>query len=64
MNDEYAYTKVDFDNTSLVFVIEDILKNYLGCFLFYNLYIKSIGLKGDEKILNFGCGGWTESKCL
>jgi len=61
---EYKYTRVDFDNPSFLFVLEDILKNFLGCLLLYNPYIKSFELRGDEHILDFGCGGGTDSKCI
>ena len=61
---EYQYTRADFENPSFFFVLEDILKDYIGCPLFYDSYIKSFGLKGDEKILDFGCGGGTAAKCI
>jgi ubiquinone/menaquinone biosynthesis C-methylase UbiE len=61
---DYNFSQVDFDNPSFLFVVEDILKEYLGCLLFYNKVIKKLGLKGDEKILDYGCGGGTGSKCL
>jgi ubiquinone/menaquinone biosynthesis C-methylase UbiE len=61
---DYKYNQVDFDNPSFFFVLEDTLKDYIGCPLFYNAYIKSFGLKGDEKILDFGCGGGTGAKCI
>ena len=62
--DEYKFTQVDFDHPSLLFVLEDVLKGYLGCYLLYNSYIKSFGLKGNETILDFGCGGGTGSMCF
>ena len=61
---EYKYTQVDFDHPSFFFVLEDRLKELLGCPLFYNPYIKTFGLKGGEKVLDFGCGGGTGSRCL
>jgi len=56
--------RTDFDHPSLMFVIEDRVKSLLGCFLFYGKDIKSLGLKGDERILDFGCGGGVASRCL
>ena len=64
MMNDYKYTQVDFDNPSFLFVLEDMLKGLLGCRLLYKPYIKSFGLKGDENILDFGCGGGTGSKCI
>jgi len=61
---DYNFTQVDFDNPSFLFVVEDILKDYLGCLLLYNRYIRSFGIRGNENILDFGCGGGTGSKCL
>jgi ubiquinone/menaquinone biosynthesis C-methylase UbiE len=60
----YNFTKVDFDHPSKLFLLEDIVKGYLGCLLLYNPYIKSFRLQGNENILDFGCGGGTGSKCL
>jgi ubiquinone/menaquinone biosynthesis C-methylase UbiE len=61
---EYRFTQVDFDHPSFMFVLEDWLKGLLGCALFYNPYIKTFGLKGGEKVLDFGCGGGIGSRCL
>ena len=60
----YKFTQVNFDHPSPLFVFEDFLKKYIGCPLIYNPYIKSFGLRGDEKILDFGCGGGSGSRCL
>jgi ubiquinone/menaquinone biosynthesis C-methylase UbiE len=61
---EYKYRQVDFDHPSFLFTLEDVLKEVMGCLVFYNPYIKTFGLKGSENILDFGCGGGTGSKCL
>jgi ubiquinone/menaquinone biosynthesis C-methylase UbiE len=61
---DYKFKQVDFDNPSFLFVIEDIFKSFIGCPLFYNPYIKSFGLKGDENVLDFGCGSGSGSRCL
>ena len=58
------FKKYDFDNPSMLFVLEDILKNLLGGPLLYNPYFKTFGLKGSENILDFGCGGGAGSQCL
>lgn len=55
---------IDFENPSLMFRFEDKLKSVLGGPLHFNSFIKSFELKGDEKVLDFGCGGGTGSKCL
>jgi ubiquinone/menaquinone biosynthesis C-methylase UbiE len=54
----------DFDHPSFWFVMEDKIKRLLGCSLFYGPDIKSLGLKGDESVLDFGCGGGPASLCL
>lgn len=60
----YEFKQNDFENPSFLFILEDILKSFLGGPLLYNPYIKGFGLKGDEKVLDFGCGGGTGSQCL
>ncbi|WP_455391943.1 class I SAM-dependent methyltransferase [[Eubacterium] cellulosolvens] len=63
MND-YEFKQVDFDNPSLMFRFEDKLKSALGGRFLYNPYFRTFGLKGDEKVLDFGCGGGVGSKCI
>ncbi len=60
----YEFKNYDFNNPSFLFILEDMLKSFLGCPLLYNSYMKSFGLKGDEKVLDFGCGGGIGSRCL
>lgn len=60
----YKFKQVDFDHPSFLFILEDKIKNLIGGALFYNSYLKIFGLKGDENVLDFGCGGGTGSKCL
>jgi ubiquinone/menaquinone biosynthesis C-methylase UbiE len=62
--EEYQYKRVDFDKPSFLFLLEDRLKGLLGCPLYYGSYFQSFGLKGDEKVLDFGCGGGAGSRCL
>lgn len=44
--------------------MEDKLKGIIGCLWLYNSYFKTFGLRGNEKVLDFGCGGGAGSKCL
>ncbi|HDP98858.1 MAG TPA: hypothetical protein ENN22_06710 [bacterium] len=61
---EHHFKHVDFENPSFLFVLEDMVKNLIGGKLFYNSYFKTFSLKGNEKVLDFGCGGGTGAKCL
>ena len=61
---EYKYTQIDFEKPSKMFVFEDVLKNYLGGLILYNKYYRTFGLTGNEKVLDFGCGGGVGSKVL
>jgi len=61
---DYKFKLCDFEHPSLLFVLEDGLKDLIGLSLLYNPYIKSYGLKGNERVLDFGCGGGTGSQCL
>ncbi len=54
----------DFEHPSVLFKLEDKLKGLLGGPLLYNPYFQTFGLKGDEKVLDFGCGGGAGSKYL
>jgi SAM-dependent methyltransferase len=54
----------DFEHPSLLFKIEDKLKALLGAPLLYDKYYSTFKLKGNETVLDFGCGGGTGSKCL
>lgn len=60
----YEFKEYDFEKPSFLFILEDRLKSFLGGPLLYNPYIKNFGLKGDEKVLDFGCGGGAGSQCL
>ncbi len=64
MTSEYCFKQVDFENPSVLFVLEDILKGLIGCPLLYNPYFRTFGLKGNENVLDFGCGGGAGSRCL
>ncbi len=61
---DYEFKQVDFEHPSSLFVLEDVLKGLLGSPLLYGPYMKTFGLKGDERVLDFGCGGGAGSACL
>jgi ubiquinone/menaquinone biosynthesis C-methylase UbiE len=61
---DYEFKKPDFDHPSFGFILEDKLKSVLGGPLLYNPYYISFNLKGDESVLDFGCGGGAGSKNL
>jgi ubiquinone/menaquinone biosynthesis C-methylase UbiE len=61
---EYQFKKLDFEKPSPLFVLEDMLKGLVGCPLLYSPYYRAFKLKGDEKVLDFGCGGGAGSRCL
>jgi ubiquinone/menaquinone biosynthesis C-methylase UbiE len=54
----------DFEHPSILFILEDKLKVLIGGPLFYNPYYRTFGLKGNENVLDFGCGGGVGSRCL
>jgi ubiquinone/menaquinone biosynthesis C-methylase UbiE len=54
----------DFEHPSIRWILEDKLKGLLGGLLPYNPYFKTFGLKGNETVLDFGCGGGIGSRCL
>jgi ubiquinone/menaquinone biosynthesis C-methylase UbiE len=54
----------DFEHPSSLFILEDKLKGILGGLLLYSKYFKTFGLKGNERVLDFGCGGGAGSRCL
>ena len=61
---DYEFHLVDFDNPSIFFVMEDWLKYLFAEKYYYKPRFKSYCIKGDEKILDFGCGGGAGSKVL
>ncbi len=61
---EYDFKQVDFEHPSALFVLEDILKGLLGGLFLYKPYFGTFGLRGDENVLDFGCGGGAGSQCL
>lgn len=61
---DYKFEKRDFEKPSFLFILEDVLKNFLGYPLLYNPFIKSFGIEGNERVLDFGCGGGISSRCI
>lgn len=61
---KYEYKEQDFENPSALWVLEDTLKGLIGGPLLCNRYFKTFGLKGNEKVLDFGCGGGADSRSL
>jgi len=61
---KYEYKQIDFEHPSFLFALEDKLKGFLGGPLLYNSYFRTFELSGNEKILDFGCGGGAGSRCL
>ncbi len=55
---------IDFEHPSFLFSLEDKLKGLLGGPLMYNRYFRTFGLTGNERVLDFGCGGGAGSRCL
>ncbi|OQX91364.1 MAG: hypothetical protein B6D58_08465 [candidate division Zixibacteria bacterium 4484_95] len=63
MND-YEFKKYDFERPSTLYILEDILMNMFGESVFYGSFIKTFGLKGNERVLEFGCGSGIGSRCV
>ena len=61
---EYQFKQVDFEHPSCLFVLEDMVKGLIGGLLFYKPYFRTFGLKGNVKVLDFGCGGGVGAKYL
>jgi len=61
---DYEFKEHDFEHPSVLFAMEDMLKILIGGLLFYNPYFKTFALRGNEKVLDFGCGGGAGSRCL
>jgi len=58
------FKQYDFEHPSVLFILEDKLKGLLGGVVLYGKYFKTFGLKGNENVLDFGCGGGAGSRCL
>ncbi|HEX38370.1 MAG TPA: class I SAM-dependent methyltransferase [Candidatus Cloacimonetes bacterium] len=64
MDNYREFKEIDFDKPSFLFKLSDSLVYLLGGAGFYNKYIDSIPLNGDEQVLDFGSGGGVASKLL
>ena len=53
-----------YDHPSTLFVLGEMLKGLIRGPLLYHPYFKTLGLKGNEKVLDFGCGGGVGSRSL
>jgi len=60
----HNFKEYDFEHPSILFILEDKLKGLLGGPLLYYPYYRTFGLKGNENVLDFGCGGGAGSRCL
>lgn len=58
------FKRCDFEHPSALFLLEDVLKGLIGGSLLYRSYFSAFGLKGNENVLDFGCGGGVGSKYL
>jgi len=58
------FKRYDFEHPTALFILEDILKCIFGGLFFFTPYYKTFKLKGNENVLDFGCGGGAGSRCL
>jgi ubiquinone/menaquinone biosynthesis C-methylase UbiE len=56
--------KLDFDNPSNWFKLENKLMWFIGGPLLYDRFIRTFELDGTENVLDFGCGGGVGSKAV
>jgi ubiquinone/menaquinone biosynthesis C-methylase UbiE len=62
---EFDPSGLDFDHPSALFRFEDTLKGLIGGPLYYDPYFRSCGgFRGDEKVLDFGCGGGVSTRTI
>jgi ubiquinone/menaquinone biosynthesis C-methylase UbiE len=62
---EFDPAVLDFDNPSPLFRFENWLKGLIGGPLYYEPYFRSQGgFRGDEQVLDFGCGGGVGTRCI
>jgi ubiquinone/menaquinone biosynthesis C-methylase UbiE len=53
---EHKFKQVDINNPSFLFRLDDKLKCFFGRWYFES-FVKSFALKGNERVLDFGSGG-------
>ncbi len=56
--------KRNFEKPSFLWRLEDLIKNLFGESIFYASYVNNFQLKGNESVLDFGCGGGIGSRCI
>ena len=62
---EFDPSGIDFNNPSALFRFEDRLKALIGGPLYYAPYFRSRGgFRGDEQVLDFGCGGGVSTRSI
>jgi ubiquinone/menaquinone biosynthesis C-methylase UbiE len=62
---EFDPSGFDFNNPSALFRFEDTLKGLIGGPLYYAPYFRSRGgFRGDEEVLDFGCGGGAGTRSI
>lgn len=62
---EFDPSVLDFNNPSALFRFEDRLKGLIGGPLHYAPYFRSLGgFRGDEEVLDFGCGGGVSTRSI
>ena len=57
---EHKFKQVDFNNPSFQLRLDDILKYFFGG-SYFKSFVNSFALKGNEHVLDFGCGGGNEA---
>ena len=56
---------MDPEHPSLIRIIEEEIIDYLiRSHFFHPKYVSTLGLKGNERILEFGCGGGVMSRAI
>ena len=62
---EFDPSGIDFNNPSALFRFEDSLKGLIGGPLYYAPFFRSCGgFRGDEQVLDFGCGGGVSTRSV
>jgi len=61
----HQFTPTDFEHPHPIEdFVDATLKNWLGEWLLYNPVIRSCQLRGDERVLDFGCGSGVGSRAI
>ena len=61
---DHDFRQSGFEHPSVLLILEDKLRTLFGGPVLYNAYFNTFGLKGNERVLDFGCGGGVGSRCL